>query len=264
MADHALSVKDVSVHLGGQTILNGLHAEISSGEFIGIFGPNGAGKSTFIRAILGLVPISSGQIELLGGSIAHGRTRVGYMPQSNSVPSAVALSARELVKATVSGSKLGLPLVGRKGKKNVDHALDLAGASAYADKPFNVLSGGEKQRVALAQAILHGPRMLILDEPLASLDPKNQASLVDCVRRIRAETTTSVLFVAHDLNPLLDVMDRALYLAGGSGVIGPVDDVVTSQKLTSLYKTPIEVLRVEGRIFILNAASNTLENARHA
>lgn len=264
MPASALRVQDVSVRLGGRVILSHLHAEIGAGEFVGIFGPNGAGKSTFIRAVLGLVPVSSGRIELLGGPIARTRGGVGYMPQSNSVPNGVALSARELVKATVAGAKIGLPLCGAKAKLEVDRALELAGASAYSGKPFSVLSGGEKQRVALAQAILHHPRMLILDEPLASLDPKNQAALVDCVARIRKETMTTVLFVAHDLNPLLGVMDRAFYLAGGGGMIGSADEIVTSEKLSALYKTPIEVLRAEGRIFILHAGENTLETARHA
>ncbi len=264
MSAPALKVENVSVVLGGNAILSHLDAEVADGEFIGIFGPNGAGKSTFIRAVLGLVALSSGRIELMGQPIAKARKMVGYMPQANAVPAGVALSARELVKATVSGPKLGLPFCGAKDSAEVGHALDLAGASSFADKPFSVLSGGEKQRVALAQAILHRPRMLILDEPLASLDPKNQAALVACVARIRSETTTAVLFVAHDLNPLLGVMDRALYLAGGSGVIGPVDEVVTSEKLSALYKTPIDVIRVERRIFILHAEENTLETARHA
>lgn len=264
MSAPALKAENVSVVLGGNTILRDLSAQVAEGEFIGIFGPNGAGKSTFIRAVLGLAPLASGRIELMGQPIAKARQKVGYMPQANAVPAGVALSARELVKATVSGPKLGLPICSAKESAQVGHALDLAGASGFADKPFSVLSGGEKQRVALAQAILHRPRMLILDEPLASLDPKNQAALVDCVARIRSETTTAVLFVAHDLNPLLGVMDRALYLAGGGGVIGPVDEVVTSEKLTALYKTQIDVIRVENRIFILHAEQNTLEAARHA
>jgi zinc/manganese transport system ATP-binding protein len=263
MSDFALRALEVSVRLGGQTIFRDLNVEIGAGEFVGVFGPNGAGKSTFIRAVLGLVPLTSGKIELLGGTTQSARRNVGYMPQSISVPQGIALSARELVKATVSGSKPGLPICNPEQRKMVDLALHLAGAEGYANKPFGVLSGGEKQRVALAQAILHSPRMLILDEPLASLDPKNQAALVDCVARIQNETAITVLFVAHDLNPLLKVMDRALYLAGGNGVIGQVDDVVTSEKLTSLYKTPIEVLRANGRIFILHAGENTLETARH-
>lgn len=264
MSSFALKVEGLSISLGRNEILHGLNATVAEGEFIGVFGPNGAGKSTFIRAVLGLIPPTAGRIELLGQLPALARHEAGYMPQSSAVPPGVALSARELVKATVSGSKLGLPFCGAKASAQVEHALELAGAITYASKPFSVLSGGEKQRVALAQAILHRPRMLILDEPLASLDPKNQAALVDCVAKIRSETATTVLFVAHDLNPLLGRMDRALYLAGGSGVIGPVKEVVTSEKLSALYKTAIEVITVENRIFILHAAENTLENARHA
>lgn len=264
MEEFALRCEDAAVRLGGQTIFHGLNAGIAPGEFIGIFGPNGAGKSTFIRAVLGLVPLAAGRIELLGGPTHRTRANVGYMPQSNAVPDGVALSARELVKATVSGSRPGLPLCGPSKKKQVERALDLAGAGTYAHKPFRILSGGEKQRVALAQAILNRPRMLILDEPLASLDPKNQAALVKCVAGIQAETSTTVLFIAHDLNPLLSTMDRAFYLAGGGGVIGPVEEVVTSGKLSALYKTPIDVLRVEGRIFIVHACENALETARHA
>ncbi|MGA2053330.1 MAG: ATP-binding cassette domain-containing protein, partial [Opitutales bacterium] len=143
----------------------------------------------------------------------------------------------------------------------VSRALALAGAEAYADRPFSVLSGGEKQRIALAQALLGQPRLLMLDEPLASLDPKNQSLLVDRVMQIRRETGATVLFIAHDVNPLLRAMDRVLYLAGGRAALGSVDDVVTSASLSRLYGAAIDVVRAEGRIFIVNAESNVAEIA---
>ena len=259
----ALSIRHLGIRLGGNQILQRVSAEIREGEFIGIFGPNGAGKSTLLRAILGLCPISSGEISIFGEPPGKANRSIGYMPQSSACPEGTALSARALVSAVRSGEKWGIPWPSPSATKEVSNALDLAGVDPYADRPFSVLSGGEKKRVALAQALIDNPRILILDEPLASLDPKNQMLLVARIAKIREETGTTVLFIAHDVNPLLGVMNRVLYMAGGSAALGTVDEVITGQSLSSLYGMEIDVIRTESRIFIVNAESNVTEAALH-
>jgi zinc/manganese transport system ATP-binding protein len=259
-----LTIQELYIRLGGNEILRGVNAEIGEGEFIGVFGPNGAGKSILMRAILGLCPIQSGRIELFGKAPGRGNRAVGYMPQTHTNLEGTALSARSLVAAVQGGERWGAPWPSRAAQMEVAHALELAGAEEYADRPFAVLSGGEKQRVALAQALLGTPRLLILDEPLASLDPRNQMMLVERIAQIRRETRATVLFIDHDINPLLRAMDRVLYLAGGSAALGAVGEVITSASLSRLYGAAIQVVRAEGRIFIVNAESSVTETARHA
>lgn len=259
----ALSIRQLNIRLGGNTILQGVDAEITSGEFIGIFGPNGSGKSTLVRAILGLCPILQGKIEIFGEPPGKVNRQIGYMPQTRASLESTALSSRSLVAAVYEGELWGLPWQSRQARDEVNRVLELTGAVHYADKPFSVLSGGEKQRVSLAQALLGNPRLLILDEPLASLDPKNQMLLVDRISKIQRETGATVLFIAHDVNPLLGIMDRVLYTAGGNAALGEVDDVISTESLSQLYGTEIHVIRAEGRIFIVNAESNVTETARH-
>jgi zinc/manganese transport system ATP-binding protein len=259
----ALSIRHLGIRLGGNQILRDVSAEIREGEFIGIFGPNGAGKTTFLRAVLGLCPVSSGEIRVFGEPPGKSNRSIGYMPQSSACPEGSALSARTLVAAVRGGEKWGIPWPSLSAAREISHALELADALHYADRPFSVLSGGEKKRVSLAQALIDKPRLLILDEPLASLDPKNQMLLVDRVAKIRDQTGASVLFIAHDINPLLGVMDRVLYMAGGSASLGTVDEVITGHSLSDLYGMQIDVVRAGSRIFIVNAESNVTEAALH-
>jgi len=263
MASPAIELASVGVRRGGRQILTDVSASVQAGEYIGVFGPNGAGKSTLVRAILGLCPLSHGNVSVLGGRPRQQRHKIGYMPQTRTPFEGAAICAREIVRAVQGGTRWGLPLASKADREEVQTVLELAGANEYAAKPFGVLSGGERQRVFLAQALLGSPPLLILDEPLASLDPKHQAALVSQVEMIRQSTGAAVLFIAHDVNPLLAVMHRVLYLAGGRAQIGSVDEVITSESLSALYQTQIDVIRERGRIFILHAESNTTESARH-
>ena len=257
----ALQISDLAITLGGNAILSGINATINAGEFIGIFGPNGAGKTTLVRAIIGTLAPTHGTIEILGESPHKASRQIGYMPQGHAGFDSTALSARTLVEASCHGDRWGIPWTSAKSRAEVDRVLELAGAASYANRPFSVLSGGERQRVMLAQALLGDPKILVLDEPLASLDPKNQALLIDCICRVKSLTHTTILFVAHDMNPLLRVMDRVLYMAGGGAVLGKIDDVVTSQSLSKLYGFDIEVVRVGTRVFVISAESNMVESA---
>jgi zinc/manganese transport system ATP-binding protein len=254
-----ISLNDVGVRLGGREILREVSADIFAGEFIGVLGPNGAGKSTLMRCLLGLIPCSTGEASIFGAHPGHANRAIGYMPQSRAHFENTALSARTLVAAVEGGNRWGTPWISRTSRAEVDRALQIAGAEEYAERPFAVLSGGEKQRIMLAQALIGNPRLLILDEPLISLDPRNQARMIECVANIKATTGATILFVAHDINPLIGVMDRVLYVAGGRAAIGAVVDVISSDTLTALYGTKIHVVRAEGRIFIVAAEGNVTE-----
>ena len=259
----SISITNSGVRLGGLDILQGVNAEIAPGEFIGVFGPNGAGKSTLMRCILGLIPLSSGSVFVFGEPPGQANRFIGYLPQSRISLQGTALTARSLVSAVEGGNRWGMPWNTRAARQAVERAIELAGIGEYADRPFSVLSGGEKQRVALAQALLGQPRLLILDEPLASLDPRNQMRMVECTAEIKATTGATILFIAHDVNPLLGVMDRVMYVAGGGAAIGSTDDIISSAVLSRLYGTEIHVVRAEGKIFIVAAKGNVTEAAHH-
>ncbi len=266
-----IHLQDVGVRLGGREILHGITADINANQFIGVFGPNGAGKSTLMRCLLGLIPPSAGEVTLFGKPPGRANELIGYMPQVRALFENVALSARALVAATVGGTHWGVPpffssrkrrlSAGQAGESlnEVDRVLALAGAEEYADRPFAQLSGGEKQRIMLAQALVGNPKLLILDEPLISLDPKHQARMIDTVHHIQHETGATVLFVAHDINPLIRVMDRVLYVAGGGASIGPVESVISEESLSKLYGMHMLVVRAEGRIFIVATEGNVTE-----
>jgi len=259
----ALSIANLSLALGGHTILHDVSAEIAVGEFVGIFGPNGAGKTTLVRAIVNTLRPSAGAITIFGEAPGKASHAIGYMPQSNAGLELTALSARAILEAVTQGEKWGVPWTTRAMRAEVERVLALVGATSYADRPFTQLSGGERQRVMLAQALLGAPKILVLDEPLAGLDPRNQALLIDCVADLQNRTGAAVLFVAHDMNPLLHVMDRVFYIAGGSAILGKVDEVVNSESLTRLYGFPIEVVRAGERVFVVSREGNVAELACH-
>jgi len=254
-----LKISDLHVSLGGNAILSGINAEIGAGEFIGIFGPNGAGKTTLVRCIIGTLAPTRGSIKVLGLSPSQAARQIGYMPQGHGTFDSTALSARSLVEAACEGDRWGIPWTSKKSRQEVDRVLEVTDAVRYAHRPFSVLSGGERQRVMLAQALLGDPRILVLDEPLASLDPKNQGLLIECVARVKERSHTTVLFVAHDMNPLMNVMDRVMYLAGGGAALGKLDEVVTSECLTKLYGSPIEVVRTQNRVFVVSSEGGVTE-----
>jgi zinc/manganese transport system ATP-binding protein len=259
----ALQILGLGVTLGGHEILSGINAEIEAGEFVGIFGPNGAGKTTLVRALVNTLRPSAGEIKIFGEAPAKALHQVGYMPQGHAGLELTALSARAMVEAVAQGESWGIPWGSAATRREVARVLQLAGATGYADRPFSALSGGERQRVMLAQALLGDPKILVLDEPLAGLDPRNQALLIDVVADVQKRTGATILFVAHDMNPLLHVMDRVLYVAGGGAMLGRLDEVVNSAALSKLYGFPIEVVRAGGRVFVVSREGNVAELACH-
>jgi zinc/manganese transport system ATP-binding protein len=259
---HAVELHDVSLTLGGRTVLAEVSLSIGASEFVGVLGPNGAGKTTLMRAILGLVPPSRGSVRVLGRPAARGNPAVGYMPQTRTAVGSMRLSGWDFVAGVVQGQRLGLPVLGRAGRAEVERALELVGARDLARRPLAELSGGERQRLLLAQALVGHPRLLLLDEPLISLDPHHQRAVVELVRSLQGELGIAVLFSAHELNPLLGALDRVLYLGSGQAALGTVDEVITGPVLSRLYGSEIEVVRLRGRVFVMSG-SHDVERHDH-
>jgi zinc/manganese transport system ATP-binding protein len=256
----AVSLTDASVRLGGRTVLREVDLTVGPGEFVAVLGPNGAGKSTLMRAILGLVPLAGGGASVLGQSPAQARSRVGYLPQRHGFDSSLAIRGIDLVTLGLDGTRWGLPLAvttsararRRAERRRIKEVIAFVGATDYADRAIGELSGGEQQRLLIAQALVRNPEVLILDEPLDGLDLPNQAAVAALLRRICTAEGVSVLLVAHDVNPLLGYLDRVLYLAAGRALAGPVDEVITASNLSQLYGAPIEVLRTsDGRLVVV-------------
>ncbi|MFM0603845.1 ABC transporter ATP-binding protein [Paraburkholderia sediminicola] len=247
-----LELEHVTLELGGRSILRDTGFVVNQGEFIGVLGPNGAGKTTLMRAVLGLVPAASGAIRLLGQPVARGNASIGYMPQTRSALAGRRVRGRDFVAMAADGHRWGLPHADSKTRADVERVLDLVGGRKLAERPLSELSGGERQRLLLAQCLLGNPKLLLLDEPLISLDPHHQKSVVELVRRVQQELGIAVLFSAHELNPLLNSLDRVLYLGSGVAALGTVDEVITRPVLSRLYGSPIDVMRVNGRIFVMS------------
>jgi len=246
-----LSLDGVSVRLGGRQVLRDIGVDVFPGEFVGVIGSNGAGKTTLLRVILGLLRADAGRVNVLGRPIQRGNRAVGYVPQKAQIDPETPLRGRDLVALGIDGDRWGVPLPSRKRRERVDDALRAVDALHYADAPVGRLSGGEQQRLLIAQALLTDPRVLLLDEPLSNLDLRSVGEVVRLVARLGRERGVAVLLVAHDMNPLLGAMDRVLYLAEGRSVIGPVDEVVRGEVLSRLYGYPVDVLRVQGRILVV-------------
>ncbi|CAM5200755.1 Sulfate transport system ATP-binding protein OS=Castellaniella defragrans OX=75697 GN=HNR28_003524 PE=4 SV=1 [Castellaniella defragrans] len=257
----AISLEHLSITLGRRTVLSDLNIRIAGSQFVGVLGPNGAGKSTLMRALLGLVKPSGGALTVLDAPVVAGNARIGYMPQVHSTNLSLPLRGYDFVASAVNGHRWGPFWPTRAVRREVQWALDLVSGSALADRPLGSLSGGERQRLLLAQALIGRPRLLLLDEPLAGLDPRRQQAVVRLVGRIQEELDATVLFSAHDINPLLGVLDNVLYMGRGHAVLGPVEEVVTSPVLSRLYGTHIDVMRHGERIFVM--AGNTAAEESH-
>jgi zinc/manganese transport system ATP-binding protein len=254
---------DAEARGGGRTIWRHVSFAAHAGEFIAILGPNGAGKSTLLKATLGLLPVTEGQIHMLGRPARRGAAGVGYLPQRRVFDADTRIRVRDLVWLGLEGARWGVPLPGlralwggdkraRAAKRRVQEALELVGATAYADRPIGELSGGEQQRALIAQALVTQPRLLLLDEPLDGLDLPNQQAVARVIQTACREANVAVLLVAHDVNPILSYLDRVLYLARAQAIIGAPNQVITTETLSRLYAAPIEVLRTsDGRLIVV-------------
>jgi zinc/manganese transport system ATP-binding protein len=260
MTDPAVDLTDVEIRIAGRTILDGVSLTIDRGEFVAVLGPNGAGKSTLMRMILGLIPISAGVVRVLGETPRQARPQIGYLPQRQAYDRATRIRGVDIVRLGIDGARWGIPVAltararqrRRTERARVREVIELVGAAEYASRPIGELSGGEQQRLLIAAALVRRPQLLILDEPLDSLDLPNQASVAGLVRRISTTEGVAVLLVAHDVNPLLPYLDRVVYLGNGRALSGDVHEVITAPALSALYGAPIEVLRAQdGRLVVV-------------
>jgi len=260
---NAIEFKNLTLAYRNLTIFHNFTAQIAAGEFIGIFGPNGAGKSSLLKAILGILKPTQGEILVLGNTTQRGHTHIGYVPQTRQNFINNQLNGRTRLTATLNGFKWGLPLLTAKQQQEIEWAIHIVEAERFIDRPFAQLSGGERQRLLLAQALLGHPKILLLDEPLSNLDPRSQENLIGLIQRIRTKLNITVLFTSHDVNPLLNIMDKVLYIARGKAVIGTADEIITSEKLSQLYEIEIEVIKHQQRLLVISKELGIDAHANH-
>ncbi|NUU06402.1 ATP-binding cassette domain-containing protein [Leifsonia sp. C5G2] len=246
-----LRLREASLGFGDRTLWSGLDLDVHAGEFVAVLGPNGSGKTSLLRTILGQQRLDAGEISFEGHPVRRGDRRIGYIPQQKLIPAGTPMRARDLVALGVDGHRWGLPIPRRSDRAQVDRLIDAVGARRYANTPVGSLSGGEQQRLRVAQALAGDPALLLCDEPLLSLDLQHQRGVSELIDRRRREHDSAVVFVTHDVNPVLGMVDRVLYLAGGRFRAGTPDEVLRSDVLTDLYGTPVDVIRSRGRIVVV-------------
>jgi zinc/manganese transport system ATP-binding protein len=241
-----LTLTGVGVRLGGRQILQDVSLTIRPGQFTGLIGPNGAGKTTLLRVVLGLQQVTEGTVQL--------DASIGYVPQKLLIEPDMPLRVKDVVSLGIDGHKLGIRLPSKQRGDQVKDMLKAVGADTYADARVGELSGGEQQRVMIAHALISRPRLLLLDEPLANLDITSAQAIVSVLAELSRKENIAVLLSAHDMNPLMPVMDRIVYVAGGRVAAGSVDEVVQSEVLANLYGHHVDVLRVHGRVLVVAGA----------
>jgi zinc/manganese transport system ATP-binding protein len=273
-APDLLAFRDAAVQVGDRTLWSGVDLSVRPGEFVAVLGPNGVGKSTLIKAVLGLVPLTSGSLSVLGSPPGEANDHIGYLPQRRSFDPSLRVRGVDVVRLGLDGARWGVPLPwasrfsprARAAQERVLEVVEQVGASAYAHRPVGQLSGGEQQRLLIAQALASRPRLLLLDEPLDSLDLPNQSAIAALISRICRDEGVTVLMVAHDVNPILGYLDRVVYIAAGGAAAGTPAEVITSETLSRLYATPIEVLTTsDGQLVVVGQPEPPAHHSdRHA
>ncbi len=252
-----LAVDGVSVQLSGRQILQDVTFAVGPGEFVGLIGSNGAGKTTLLRVILGRQAVTGGRVSVCGQPT--GRGLVGYVPQKIDLDPEMPVRARDLVGLGLDGQRLGIPFPSRARRELIAEMLEAVDATAFASQRVGNLSGGEQQRVMIAHALISRPRLLLLDEPLANLDIRSAQEIISLLAKITRQQQVSVLISAHEMNPLLPVMDRVVYLAAGHAASGSTDEVIREDVLSKLYGQHVDVLHVHGRVLVVAHAGDGLE-----
>lgn len=255
----AISLKRATLSYGSRTLWQDLNLEIQPGEFLAVLGANGSGKTSFLKVLLGVSPLSSGTLSVDGGPAKRGNRAIGYVPQQKNFAPDTALRARDLVGLGVDGNKWGVRIRGRAYRRRVDELLEQVGATSYGRIPVGMLSGGEQQRLRIAQAIAAKPKVLLCDEPLLSLDLYHQRAVSALVGHQAKANGTAVVFVTHEINPILEHVDRVLYLAGGRFTLGTPEEVMRTDVLSKLYGTQVEVLNMDGRLVVVGRPDSVVD-----
>jgi zinc/manganese transport system ATP-binding protein len=248
-----ISLDGVTVELGGRTIFNAVSFDVQKGEFVAILGPNGAGKTTLFKLLLGLLKPTEGEIRVLGGIPHRGDGAIGYAPQHRVLETDLALRARDVVGFGLDGNKWGIGFGSRSRDERIDTVLKEVDVYQFADAAVGYLSGGEQQRLLIAQALITDPKILLLDEPLSNLDINHAQEIISLLTKISRHRDVTIMLVSHDINPLLPAANRVLYMAHGHSAMGAPDEIVTSATLSKLYDTKVEVIRSGGHVFVVGA-----------
>ncbi len=254
-----VSLKRATLGYGARTLWEDLNLEIFPGEFLAVLGANGSGKTSFLKILLGLSPLNSGTLRIDGAPAKRGNRAIGYVPQQKNFAPGTALRARDLVGLGVDGDKWGVRIRGKGYRQRVDQLLEQVGASSYGRVPVGMLSGGEQQRLRIAQAIAAKPKVLLCDEPLLSLDMFHQRAVSALVGQQAKANGTAVVFVTHEINPILEHVDRVLYLAGGRFTLGTPAEVMRTEVLSELYGTHVEVLNIDGRLVVVGRPDSVID-----
>jgi zinc/manganese transport system ATP-binding protein len=257
ISGQVLAVDGVSVQLAGRQILDDVSFTVGPGELVGLIGSNGAGKTTLLRVILGLQQVTGGRVSISGRP--KGRGLVGYVPQKIQLDPDMPVRARDLVGLGLDGNRLGIPFPSRQRRLRVDEMLEAVDATRFANQRVGNLSGGEQQRVMIAHALISQPKLLLLDEPLANLDIGSAQEIISLLAKITQRQQVSVLISAHEMNPLLPVMDRVVYLAAGRAASGTTEEVIREDVLSALYGHHVDVLHVHGRVLVVGHAGDGFE-----
>jgi zinc/manganese transport system ATP-binding protein len=271
-----LSIRDAALQRGDRELWSGLDLDVHAGEMVAVLGPSGSGKTTLLRAILGLEPLSRGEITVASHPVAEpveaqppekvtrrGNRRIGYIPQARPLPRDTSLRGRDLIALGVDGHRFGPPIPRRADRARVETLIDAVGAREFADRPVGLLSGGEQQRLRAGQALADDPPLLLCDEPLTSLDLANQQAVIGLIDRHRREKDAAVLLVTHDINPVLGKVDRILYIANGRFTLGTPQEVLRSDVLTALYGAHVFVLRAGDRLVVVGAPDAEASHHHH-
>jgi zinc/manganese transport system ATP-binding protein len=246
-----LALDKVGIAFAGRTILDDVSFEVHRGEFTGLIGSNGVGKTTLLRIVLGLLRPDSGAVRVLGEPLSQHRRSLGYVPQKVALDPDVPVRARDLVALGLDGHRFGFGRRSGPQRQLVEEMLRSVDAEQFADSRVGSLSGGEQQRVLMAHALISRPKLLLLDEPLANLDPKSVQEIVSLLHRVAADHDVAILLSAHEMNALLPVMDRIVYLADGRAASGTTEEVVRSEVLSKLYGHHVDVLKLHGRVLVV-------------
>jgi zinc/manganese transport system ATP-binding protein len=255
MTGPAIHLEKLTLAYGARQIWTDLTLDVAPGSFVAILGPNGSGKTSLLRAILGLVQPAAGRIEVLGHAPHRGDADIGYVPQHSSFDPDLPFRGRDLVQLGVDGHRWGIGVRDSAAKAIVSRALASVDAIGYADAPIGRLSGGEQQRLRIAQALVGEPRVLLCDEPLANLDLRYQQTITELIASWRSRARGTVLFVTHDINPILGFADQVLFVVAGRWAAGTPDEVLTSDRMSALYRSHVDVVRVHGRVLVVGESS---------
>ncbi|MDV6011446.1 ATP-binding cassette domain-containing protein [Haloechinothrix sp. LS1_15] len=264
MTDTAVQVRGASLSFGSRTLWSGLDLDLARGEFLAVLGPNGSGKSSLLKVLLGQLPLSAGSVAFPGVRHTRRAPGIGYIPQQGTTEEAPVVRGVDLVGLGLDGHRWGVGVRGRRVRdRRIAEAVEAVGAAPFAHQPITRLSGGERQRLRVAQALVGEPSVLLCDEPLLSLDVTHQRSVGELIDKRRRDAGTAVVFVTHEINPVLSYVDRVLYFNAGDFRIGAPDEVMNSATLTGLYNTPVEVVRIAGQLHVAGAQVALCEDEPH-